>query len=200
MKIFKFFLFTAILALVMACSSDDDSSDNANSQYPITLSYSGIGDNDFKFFQNGKQSELPDAIKNDNIEYDRLRNTLELEADVKNDYYKFLSDSQVEISESGEMFTMNYEFKDGYFYVIYEGKKLLYGQGDYKKIEYRLSALVVKKENSTSSSSGSYEDEEDINYFPTTFTNSKDGHGYSKIEDVGPEEYVLIHNVSLVYK
>ncbi|WP_158447868.1 hypothetical protein [Aquimarina longa] len=45
-----------------------------------------------------------------------------------------------------------------------------------------------------------YEDEDDIDDFPMTFDNSKEFHSYNSIEDITGDNYLFIHNVSIVFE
>ncbi|WP_062056233.1 hypothetical protein [Aquimarina longa] len=82
------------------------------------------------FFKDGKESKVTDAILSNYTESRTSIKTSKIEADSKNDYFKFLSDTKVEVSEEGDVFKVEYVFKDGFLFLTYDNQKYLYGQGD----------------------------------------------------------------------
>ena len=200
----KLFLKLSTLLLVLlsfSCSSDDD-----NSEYPITLNFKGASDNSFKFYENGTEKEAtPEVIQEFSTNSQTSINVKEFENAFKNDYYKFLSDTEIEISEEGEVFKANYIFKNGYLFVNEDDELFLYGQGDKEKLEYRFYSYNYNRSSaSDGSSSGgggssSYEDEGDIDFIPATFENLKNAHRFESIEDIKDEDYLIIQNVSFIY-
>lgn len=186
-------LFTFIF---LSCGDDDG---DASSKYPITLNFSEI-EEAFELFKDGAKTEVSqeelEVYYNSQVSYVKE----ELANEFETDYFKFLSDTQVELSEGDEVFTVDYFFKDGYLFVTFEGETFLYGQGDRTELKYRFAALQLIKENGSSGSSNAYEDEGDIDFFPATFENSINFHNFNSIGEIEGDTYLLIHNVSSVFK
>ncbi|MBQ4819423.1 hypothetical protein [Aquimarina sp. MMG016] len=196
MKTVKFLFILISSFAILSCDSDEnDIVNNLDDNYPITLNFKNF-DEEFTFYQNGALAFVTDEVLN-NYNNSRISlNRQELETEFTNDYFKFLSDTEVEVSESGDIFKAEYVFEDGFLYLVVNNGKFLYGQGDKTKLQYRLSAL----QTNTAGSSNAYEDEDDINDFPATFENSKDFHTYNTLEDIQGDEFLLIHNLSAVYE
>ncbi len=191
MKNFKFLFMVISSIMIISCGSDDD----AGTVYPITLNFTSVTET-FTYYQDGAETAVTDAILTSYNDSAVSLSTAELEAESTGDYFKFLSDTEVELSEGGEVIRTPYVFEDGFLFLGTGQDRLLYGQGDMTKLEYRLSALRTN----TGGSSGGYEDEGDIEFFPATFENSVDFHNYTTIEEIQGDEFLLIHNVSLVYE
>ncbi|WP_405296623.1 hypothetical protein [Algibacter sp. Ld11] len=189
-----------------SCDNNDDNDKTSENQYPITVKFSHVEES-FSFFKNGEETDVPDDVlaayyENTGIGF----NKAEIEEENKDDYFQFLSDTEVIVAQYGEIYTVDYVFEDGFLYINYideddgETTKLLLGKGDLNKLEYLYSSIVLKEENSRSGSASAYEDAGDIPYFPTTFENSINFHNYENITDLqGDETYLLIHNVADVY-
>lgn len=190
-----------VLGIINTSCDDNNDDGDSGTQYPITLKFSEIEET-FNFYQNGAETQVTDEALNEYYtSFGGSSNKEELEEQNKDDYIKFLSDTEAEIYESGDTYTGNYEFNDGFFYILSEDsdEKILYGKGDTNKLEYLYAAVFSVKENSSSGYSDGYDSEPDIPYFPTTFEGSKDFHKYENISEIEGESYLLIHNLSNVY-
>ncbi|MCB4800062.1 hypothetical protein [Neotamlana laminarinivorans] len=196
MKLFKTLVLFISCITIISCSSDSDD----NSEYPITLNYNRVEDS-FLFYQNGNETDVPTDVLDYYYNTDVAISIENLEADYGNDYFMFLSDTELELKENGETFTVNYAFENGYLFLIdTDDNKYLYGKGDKTKLEYLIASGISVYENGSSAYRSSFEDEGDIDYFPATFENHKDWHNYNSIEEVQGDNYVLFHNVSIVYE
>ena len=117
------------------------------------------------------------------------------------DFFNFISETRVEVSEDDNVFEADYVFEDTYFFLINEeGERFLYGQGDFEKIENKFGAATSVTMNSMRGISSSFEDDEDIGRFPFTFENLIDWHEYDAIDEIQGDDYLLIHNVSIAYE
>ncbi len=192
MKNFKFLFMVISSIMIISCGSDDDA---AGTVYPITLNFTSVTET-FTYYQDGAETTVTDAILTSYNDSAVSLSAAELVAESTGDYFKFLSDTEVELSEGGEVIKAPYVFEDGFLYLGTGQDRLLYGQGDLTKLEYRLSALRTN----TAGSSGGYEDEGDIEFFPATFENSVDFHNYTNVEEIQGDEFLLIHNLSIVYE
>ena len=191
-----------------SCDSNNDKDDTSGIQYPITLKFSHVEES-FSYIKDGTETEeVPDDVLAAYYENTGIgRNKAEIEEENKDDYFKFISDTEVVVAQYGEIYNVDYVFEDGFLHVYYEDEdedgeiiKLLLGKGDLNKLEYLYSSIVLKEENSRSGSASAYEDAGDIPYFPTTFDNSVNFHNYENITDIqGDETYLLIHNLADVY-
>ncbi|AXT52853.1 hypothetical protein D1818_19235 [Aquimarina sp. BL5] len=198
MKTIKILFILISSAAIVSCSSDD--SDASGTTYPITLNFANVSE-DFTFFQNGAETAITDeALNSYNSDTNISLSKEEFEVESANDYFKFLSDTEVEVSEGGEVFTVDYVFEEGFLYLLEDNDKFLYGQGDKTALAYRLSALVSVRENGSSGASGGYEDADDVDFFPATFENSVDFHNYSTVDEIQGDNYLLIHNLSINFQ
>ncbi|MDN3666752.1 hypothetical protein ACFFU1_09085 [Algibacter miyuki] len=200
-----FFVITALFIAIIntSCGSNNDATSEI--QYPITMKFSHV-DESFSFFKDGLETEVPDDILADYYANTGIaRNKVQIEEENKDDYFKFLNATEVEVAQYGETYHVNYIFEGGFLYLYIEDeddaiiRKFLYGKGNINTFEYLYSSIVLKKENSRSSSSSAYEDEGDIPYFPTTFSNSINFHNYENITDIQGDTYLLIHNLADVF-
>ena len=189
-----------------SCDSNDDKDDSSETQYPITLKFSHVEES-FSYIKDGTETEeVPDDVLASYYANNGIgRNKAEIEEENKDDYFKFLSDTEMIVAKYGEIYNTDYVFEDGFLYVNYEDEddgeiiKLLEGKGDLNKLEYLYSSIVLKEENTRSGSASAYEDAGDIPYFPKTFDNAVNFHDYENITDIQGETYLLIHNLADVY-
>ncbi|WP_010520599.1 hypothetical protein [Aquimarina agarivorans] len=191
----KLFLATSLIFITSSCDSDD------NDRFPVTLNFKQV-DERFLFFQNGAESsEVPEEVLNSFLNSRVSLKKEEFENDSKNDFFKFLSETEIEISEEGDIFKAKYEFVNNILILIGEdGERFVYGEGDMTKIVTRFTAGQVKGENSSGGFSSSIEDEGDLPFFPATFENSKEFHEYDAIEDIMGDESLLLQNLTLTFE
>ncbi|WP_157366689.1 hypothetical protein [Aquimarina agarilytica] len=192
----KLFFASTLMFIASSCDSDDN-----NDRFPITLNFKQV-DESFLFFQNGTESsDVPEEVLNSYINSQVSLKKEEFEIDSKNDFFKFLNETEIEISEEGNIFKAKYEFVNNILILIGEdGERFVYGEGDMTKIVTRFTAGQVESENSSGGFSSSIEDEDDLPFFPVTFENSKEFHDYNAVEDIMGDESLLLQNLTLTFE
>lgn len=192
----KMILLTLILVSFSSCSSDD----NSNSQnYPIILSFKTIEDNGFLYFNNGKQSPAPVEIIDNYYTYPTSISISKFKEDVKNDYYKFLSDTEIEISLKEFIFKGKYEFQNDLLLIRKsDGGIIFCAKGDKNNLKYGISAHLIVTTNGTGE--GSSSDGDCMGRFPYNFNNTRDIHNYNIIKEIKANEYLLLHNLTFVFE
>ncbi|MEO8933043.1 MAG: hypothetical protein ABI295_01950 [Xanthomarina sp.] len=199
-SIIKVLLLSFVL-LSFSCSSSDDSPSQNDSQYPITLKFTGIESNDYVVYKNGAANQpTQEELDTFHNEFSSALNPDEIVEIDKDVYFKFLSDTELEsvFGDDNELTIVPYVFEDSFLYAVdADGNKYLLGQGTKEKLVYRYYAYSYQRdENGRSGGSDSYEDEDNKDDFPATFDLFKDLIGVNSIEEMQGEKFLIIQNLA----
>ena len=180
MKVILNVIIILVSGLFFSCSEDEN---KVNSKYPIVLTLNGTGFNDFHFYKNGEKATIPEEAMREYRKSENAIDTISLFEAYQKDYFKFLSDTDIEILEDEDLFRTKYIFQDGYLFLKFEDDFFVYGKGSIDRMERRMYSIHVNNSNEDTDdnfgnkSNFDFVFEElniDNSIFPLTFENMKD--------------------------
>ena len=209
MKTIRFLIFILFSILTISCFDDDQETEP--SIYPITLRLNGTGFNDYIYYRNGVKTEVTKDVLESYQGTEDAIDTLSLFEAYEGDYFKFITDSDIEFLEGETITRAKYMLKDGYIFLEdedFENQYYVLAKGSLEKgLELRMYSIRFNDtDDNTDDTFGNegefnlfFEDEVDTEDFPASFENTQYLHDFEFIEDITDDKFLFIHNSSLLF-